>query len=81
MNATHTAAAQPDRDATTSSDAQWHRGGAWRPAIVFAGVVLTGFGLLYSLAGAGLGRALFPAQAQGSLIVRDWLLPAAAIGS
>lgn len=79
MNATHTAAAQPDRDATTSSDAQWHHGGAWRPAIVFAGVVLTGFGLLYSLAGAGLGRALFPVQAQGSLIVRDGTVAGSAL--
>ena len=81
MNATHTAAAQPDRDATASSDAQLHRGGAWRPAIVFAGVVLAGFGLLYSLAGAGLGRALFPAQAQGSLIVRDGTVAGSALVS
>lgn len=71
MNAKHTVVAQPDRDATTSFDAPLHRGGAWRPAIVFAGAALAGFGLLYSLAGAGLGRALFPVQAQGSLIERD----------
>jgi potassium-transporting ATPase KdpC subunit len=43
----------------------------WRPAIVLAGVSLLGFGLLYSLAGAGLGRMLFPHQATGSLIERD----------
>lgn len=71
MNATHTAAAQPERDATTSFDAPLHRGGPWRPAIVFAAVVMAGFGLLYSFAGAGLGRVLFPEQAQGSLIVRE----------
>lgn len=44
---------------------------AWRPALVLAGVTLLGFGLLYSLAGAGLGSLLFPHQAGGSLIERD----------
>jgi len=43
----------------------------WRPALVLAGVSLLGFGLLYSLAGAGLGSLLFPHQAGGSLIERD----------
>lgn len=43
----------------------------WRPAIMLAGVSLLGFGLLYSLAGAGLGTVLFPYQASGSLIERD----------
>ena len=43
----------------------------WRPAIVLAGVSLLGFGLLYSLTGAGLGSLLFPHQAGGSLIERD----------
>lgn len=43
----------------------------WRPALVLAGVSLLGFGLLYSLAGAGLGTVLFPHQASGSLIERD----------
>ena len=43
----------------------------WRPAFVLAGVALLGFGLLYSLAGAGLGSLLFPHQAGGSLIERD----------
>lgn len=43
----------------------------WRPALVLAGVALLGFGLLYSLAGAGLGSLLFPHQAGGSLIERD----------
>lgn len=43
----------------------------WRPALVLAGVALLGFGLLYSLAGAGLGSLLFPHQADGSLIERD----------
>jgi K+-transporting ATPase ATPase C chain len=56
---------------TFSDDAALADGGALRASLVFAVVVLAGFGLLYSLAGAGLGRALFPAQAQGSLLIRD----------
>lgn len=43
----------------------------WRPAVMLAGVSLLGFGLLYSLAGTGLGSVLFPHQAGGSLIERD----------
>ncbi|WRL52603.1 potassium-transporting ATPase subunit KdpC [Luteimonas sp. R10] len=39
--------------------------------IVFAAIVLAGFGLLYSLAGTALGRSLFPHQATGSLVVVD----------
>lgn len=41
-----------------------------RAPLLFAALALLGFGLLYSLAGAGIGRALFPAQAQGSLLER-----------
>ncbi|HVI59008.1 MAG TPA: potassium-transporting ATPase subunit KdpC [Luteimonas sp.] len=47
-----------------------HSGG-WRPAIGLALVALLAMGLLYSLAGAGLGRMLFPWQATGSLVERD----------
>jgi K+-transporting ATPase ATPase C chain len=39
-----------------------------RAPIVFAGVILAGFGFLYSLAGTGLGRMAFPEQATGSVI-------------
>ena len=39
-----------------------------RACLLFAGVVMLGFGLLYSVAGAGLGRALFPAQAAGRML-------------
>ncbi|PNS08099.1 potassium-transporting ATPase subunit KdpC [Solilutibacter silvestris] len=42
-----------------------------RAPILFAVLILVGFGLLYSLAGTGLGRALFPAEATGSVIQRD----------
>ncbi len=42
-----------------------------RAPLLFAVTGLLGCGLLYSLLGAGLGRALFPAQAQGSLLERD----------
>lgn len=56
---------------TTSSPSSTAAAPVWRPALVLAGVALLGFGLLYSLAGAGLGRMLFPHQATGSLIERD----------
>lgn len=42
-----------------------------RGALAFTALVLLGFGLLYSLAGAVLGRALFPHQAAGSLVLVD----------
>jgi len=41
-----------------------------RAPILFSGVILVGFGLLYSLIGATLGRVLFPSQAAGSVIVQ-----------
>jgi K+-transporting ATPase ATPase C chain len=44
---------------------------ALRPSLMLAAVSLLGFGLLYSLAGTGLGRVLFPHQAIGSLVERD----------
>jgi K+-transporting ATPase ATPase C chain len=56
---------------TTSSLSSTATAPVWRPALVLAGVSLLGFGLLYSLAGAGLGSLLFPHQAGGSLIERD----------
>lgn len=55
----------------TTSTSHLHEGGALRGAVVLALIALIGFGLLYSLVGAGLGRVLFPAQAQGSLVERD----------
>lgn len=42
-----------------------------RAPLVFALVVLLGFGLLYPLVGTGLGRVLFPVQAGGSIVFRD----------
>lgn len=45
--------------------------GLLRPACALALVALAGFGFTYSLAATALGSALFPAQAQGSLIERD----------
>lgn len=39
-----------------------------RAPLVFALVILAGFGLAYSTAGAALGGVLFPAQARGSLV-------------
>lgn len=45
--------------------------GLLRGAIGLAIVSLLGFGLLYPLVGVGLGQALFPQPANGSLIERD----------
>lgn len=42
-----------------------------RAPLLFAAVILLGFGLSYSLVGATLGRMLFPAAATGSTIERD----------
>ena len=42
-----------------------------RAPLLFAIAILLLFGLLYSLLGAGLGRLLFPLQAQGSLVERN----------
>ncbi|GAD22082.1 potassium-transporting ATPase subunit KdpC [Acidovorax sp. MR-S7] len=42
--------------------------GAWRGAIGLTILSLAGFGFLYSLAGVGLGQALFPRTANGSVI-------------
>jgi len=42
-----------------------------RASLGFAAVTLIGFGFLYSLAGTGIGRALFPHQAAGSLVLVD----------
>lgn len=42
-----------------------------RAPLLLAIVILVVFGLLYSLAGAALGRVLFPADATGSAIERD----------
>ena len=42
-----------------------------RASIGFAAVILVGFGFLYSLAGTGIGRVLFPHQATGSLVLVD----------
>ena len=41
---------------------------SWRAAFVLAAIVLVGYGFLYSLAGAALGRVLFPHAATGSLV-------------
>ena len=41
-----------------------------RAPLLFAGIILIGFGLLYSLAGTALGRVLFPDAATGSVITQ-----------
>lgn len=42
-----------------------------RGAVGLTLITLAGFGFLYSLAGVGIGQALFPAAAEGSLVERD----------
>lgn len=54
---------------TTTTQLQDHVG--LRAPLLFAAIILLGFGLSYSLVGATLGRALFPAAATGSTIERD----------
>lgn len=56
----------PSHQPSTVSDQ-----GLLRGAIGLAIVSLVGFGLLYPLAGVGLGQALFPQPANGNLIERD----------
>ncbi len=48
---------------TTTTPLQDHVG--LRAPLLFAAIILLGFGLSYSLAGATLGRVLFPAAATG----------------
>ncbi|MEF3081685.1 potassium-transporting ATPase subunit KdpC [Luteimonas sp. SMYT11W] len=45
--------------------------GTLRPALMLALLTLLCAGLAYALVATGLGRLLFPAQAQGSLVERD----------
>lgn len=64
MNTNHdTTTSAPDQGAAALDD----RIGLRAP-LLFAGVILAGMGLAYSLGGAVLGGALFPAQARGSLV-------------
>lgn len=53
--------------------------GLWRGSIGLTILSLTGFGLLYSLAGVGLGQALFRDSANGSLIEHDGRLVGSAL--
>lgn len=48
-----------------------HDQGALRGAVGLAIVTLAGFGFLYCLAGVGVGQAVAPAGANGSLIARN----------
>jgi len=45
--------------------------GAWRPALMLGLVSLLLLGLAYAVAATGASRLLFPAQADGSLLIRD----------
>ncbi len=54
---------------TTTNQLQEHVG--LRAPLLFTAIILVGFGLLYSLAGATMGRLLFPAAATGSTVQRE----------
>lgn len=54
-----------------SNDGAGESAGLVRGSLGLAGVALVLCGLLYSLGGVGLGQALFPFQAGGSIIQRD----------
>ncbi|ARU06046.1 potassium-transporting ATPase subunit C [Comamonas serinivorans] len=70
MTMTSTLAAQA-REASTATPAPVVADqGAWRGAIGLAVLTLAGFGFLYVLAGVGIGQALFPTTANGSLVER-----------
>lgn len=45
--------------------------GAWRPALMLGVASLLLLGLAYAVAATGASRLLFPAQADGSLLIRD----------
>lgn len=53
--------------------------GLLRPAIGLAFATLLLFGLGYALLATGIGRALFPHQAQGSLVERDGVVVGSAL--
>lgn len=53
--------------------------GLWRGSFGLAAVVLLGCGLAYSLLGTGVGRLLFPYQAQGSLVERQGVVVGSAL--
>ena len=55
--------------ATRAATLQQH--GAWRPALMLGLVSLLLLGLAYALAATSASRLLFPAQADGSLLIRD----------
>ncbi|MGV8961730.1 MAG: potassium-transporting ATPase subunit KdpC [Stenotrophomonas sp.] len=58
-------------NANAADTAPLQQQGALRPALGLGIASLLLFGLLYAVATTGAGRALFPAQADGSLVVRD----------
>lgn len=61
----------PSTPSSGAREAELSGTGVLRGSIGLAVLSIAGFGFLYTLAGVGLGQALFPAAANGSLIARD----------
>ena len=57
--------------AKSAASPELHDCGMLRGALGLAALTLVGCGFMYSLAGVGLGQTMFPAQAEGSMIVQD----------
>lgn len=66
--ATSVSHAAHSRAATST---QLQQDSAWRPALVLGVSSLLLFGLVYAVATTSVSRLLFPAQADGSLLIRD----------
>ncbi|MEG2805409.1 potassium-transporting ATPase subunit KdpC [Stenotrophomonas sp.] len=58
------------RASAAAADTLQHQG-SWRPAVMLGLASLLLLGLAYALAATGASRLLFPAQADGSLLIRD----------
>jgi K+-transporting ATPase ATPase C chain len=54
-----------------AASTQLQQDSAWRPALVLGVSSLLLFGLAYAVATTSVSRLLFPAQADGSLLIRD----------
>ena len=76
MNTSNERPTAPAPSTATTLD---HRGGGWRPALVFTALAVLLAGLVYPAIGTVLGGWLFPVQATGSLVERDGIVVGSAL--